>query len=631
MLVRRNGMSWAYLLSSLWVLGSCSSESSTAETVADDEPGALSGELAVYIADLEDGTTDTYYALRDAAGNEQKLLFDGQPDLDPGARVKIWGRRENDALRVTTYKASQRDIGDNLRSQGSALIGTAPRAPRKVCPVLVEINGGKGPANVTIDSIQSQFLEGPSSVNAFYIENSYGKDSLTGKTYGPFPWTAQSDCDTNVLANGLRSMIPDTCDQYQWVLVPHQNCPWAGLAQPGTPNKPARDTWYNASLGCVVTVQEPGHNFGMSHSSSMTCPGGAWFADDLTGCTHSEYGNRFDPMGGGCRHMNVWEKQYEGWFGGCNAVKVTSSGTFNLLPTEKACDGVQSIQLPFPGGKKRPFARPAGGGGGAGTDTLTSYFLEYRTPIGLFDKGMTAQVLVHVGQDPVSMAGATRYAPHTWILNASQKGITTQPGLLAGNSFSDPAGGLTVTVDSLDPDKAVIRVEYANGSGAPTCFDNTELSAPGPTTCVPPVSGDGGVPPVSDSGMGSGGRGGSAPEGGAGKAGAGGGRDAGESDAGATGGMGGGAGSGGASGGGTPTGGAGGGDTAGAGGGETVGGSAGSRAGSGPGQPPPDVEGGCSCRIGAPSPGESHDIAVFGILGLAASMAARSRRKRSQN
>ena len=81
-------------------------------------------------------------------------------------------------------------------------------------------------------------------------------------------------------------------------------------------------------------IQEPGHNFGMQHSSSMDC-GSASFHDTPQGnCTHSEYGDPFDPMGGGCRHMNAWQKAYQGWSQGCNMVRVQSSGTFTLLPLE---------------------------------------------------------------------------------------------------------------------------------------------------------------------------------------------------------------------------------------------------------------------------------------------------------
>ena len=353
----------------------------------------------------------------------------------------------------------------------------------------------------------------------------------------------------------------------------------------------------------------------------MTCPSG-WFADDLTGCTHNEYGDRFDPMGGGCRHMNVWQKQYQGWFGGCNAIKVTSSGTFNLLPTEIACDGVQSIQLPFPGGKKRTFNRPAGGGGGAGVDTLTSYFLEYRTSVG-FDKGMTPQVLVHTGTNPLPMSGQTRGAPHTWILNASGKGLTTQPGLLAGNSFSDPAGGLTVTVMSVDAEKAVVQIEYASGSGSPLCMDNTALVAPGPTTCTGPViTTDAGVPPTTGTGGAAGGP-----------------RDAGR-DVGAAG-TGGAGGSGGSAGGGAGTGGGQGG-SAGIGTGGTIGAggtppASGGNAGMGTTStttgrtPPPDSVGGCNCRVGGAEPRTNGEGKLAGLVALALGGVIGSRRRRSRD
>src|SRR6185436_3921331 len=208
--------------------------------------------------------------------------------------------------------------------------------------------------------------------------------------------------------------------------------------------------------------------------------------DSLAGCTHSEYGDRFDTMGGGCRHFNAWQKFYQKWWGGCDGVKVNSSGTFNLYPTEIPCNGVQALQIPFPGGKTRPFAS-SGGGGGAANTTLTSWYLEYRTSTG-FDRGMTPQVLVHMGVDPVLPTQANPRGVHTWIVNAS--GTATNPGLVAGGSFTDPAGGLTVTVMSLDATKAVIKVDVTNGSGPSICLDgmNTPFSAPGPADCtsIPP-------------------------------------------------------------------------------------------------------------------------------------------------
>ena len=88
--------------------------------------------------------------------------------------------------------------------------------------------------------------------------------------------------------------------------------------------------------------------------------------------------------------MNAWQKLYQKWWGGCNAIRVKSSGTFNLYPTETPCNGVQAIQVMFPDAKTRSWQSVA----------LNSYYLEYRAPIG-FDDGLTPQVLVHTGVDPI--------------------------------------------------------------------------------------------------------------------------------------------------------------------------------------------------------------------------------------
>ena len=163
-------------------------------------------------------------------------------------------------------------------------------------------------------------------------------------------------------------------------------CGFLGVAVSGTPDRPTRDSWYNASASCVVLVQEPGHNFGMLHASSMRCGTGATarsFVDQPMGtCTHSEYGDPYDPMGRACRHMNAYMKAFQGWFGGCNMVDVTSSGTFTINPLELPCDGVQVLQIPMP--KMRPFTR-SGGGGPSGITTLTHYYVEFRASHG-FDR-----------------------------------------------------------------------------------------------------------------------------------------------------------------------------------------------------------------------------------------------------
>jgi MYXO-CTERM domain-containing protein len=221
----------------------------------------------------------------------------------------------------------------------------------------------------------------------------------------------------------------------------------------------------------------------MQHSSSLACTNGS-FADDPNTCTASEYGDPFDPMGGGCRHMNAWQKQYQGWFGGCNGVTVTSSGTFTLLPIEQRCDGVQFLKIPAP--KVRMFNRPAAGGGGATTETLSHYYVELRTGQD-FDgtlgnrTALAPQVLVHIGGD---VRGRNQRGLHTFLLDMTPA-TTGRTGfndaaLAAGKTFSDPAGGLNITVTAVSATQATINVEIPGGAGGPTCLDDSPFTGPGP-------------------------------------------------------------------------------------------------------------------------------------------------------
>jgi hypothetical protein len=180
--------------------------------------------------------------------------------------------------------------------------------------------------------------------------------------------------------------------------------------QPGTSDRPQRDSWYNASSGCVVLAQEPGHNFGMVHSSSLSCnQGGSKVPLALPGngtCTHSEYGNSFDPMGGGCFHMDGFQKAYQDWLTGCNVVKVTSSGTFTIFPLEQACNGVQLLQIPFGGARTYMFTNGP-------TSSVSNYYLELRAPIGI-DAMLTPRVFVTIGGN---IAEARGRGGRNWLLD----------------------------------------------------------------------------------------------------------------------------------------------------------------------------------------------------------------------
>jgi hypothetical protein len=478
-------------------------DTSTGNAGARDD-GSLRGELATYVSDDFEGLSETRYTLRDASGAERPLLFDEAPDFAPGTPLRVWGIELPDGLHVTRAEA----ITSGIESESSALRMGPPYAPRSFAFVLVDLGGG---VNTTATDVMGRLTGAPDSLRNYYVADSYGTQDVTAQVFGPISYALGAGCNTSQLASDLRPMIQSTSGTFQhylWYLGSRQStCGWTGLASVGTPDKPSRDTWYNASTSCVVLVQEPGHNFGMQHSSSLACTGAA-FADDPNTCVSSEYGDPFDPMGSGCRHMNAWQKDYQGWFGGCNGVTVQSSGTFTVLPLEQACDGVQFLQIVSP--KVRTFNRPAGGGGMATVETFSHYYVELRTPQdfdGMLGNRTTLapEVLVHVGGD---LRARTQRGLHTFLLDTTPA-TTGRAGfadaaLGVGKTFSDPAGGLDITVMDVSATQATIAVNMPGGQAAPTCIDGAAFTAPGPgpESCNAVVSGAGGAPATMMTGAG---------------------------------------------------------------------------------------------------------------------------------
>jgi hypothetical protein len=442
---------------------------------APGEPDGAVGTLVAYTARFDDGTSETQYALR-TKEDERQLVFAEPPTAPLGGSVRVWGRPTERGIEVERLVVLSEPAGTGKLRQ--PLIGAEAFPVRRFALALVDIGGG-----VNVDAEQAAATmfgidpEQGGSVRKYFREVSYGRQDIEGEVFGPFDY-AMNGCDTFGLTNTIGPQIPGEFDHYLWYIGSRtQACGWAGAASVGTPDNPSRDTWYNAAFGCVVLVQEPGHNLGGQHSSHLDC-GDEIFVDVPDGqCAHDEYGDPFDPLGGGCDHTNAYQKAYQEWLLDCNGVRANSTGRFTLFPLEKACNGAQVLQVPMP--RARPFSR-AGGGGTPTVESLEYYYLELRTQRG-FDSDMPAlpTVLVHVAEnwrDP-NLDGR-----HTWILDM-QPQTNAMDGMQAGESFVDPAGGVRFEIVELSHDKAVIQVDIENGRGAPTCLDGRPMLVPGPSTC----------------------------------------------------------------------------------------------------------------------------------------------------
>ena len=617
------------VLSFRWLmLAALASTACANEAPKPDEDGALRGTLIETIARYPDGHNDVSYSLR-VDGDERnvrELVFEESPDILPNTEVKVWGERAGERILVSRYEIAPARRSGALGTLMQPIIDAEPLDPTSMAMVLVNTGAG---VDLAVDEITEElFGTAPTSLKSYYLENSYGMHELTGQVMPEVYSYSMSGCDYQGLAGTLRDQVHEDAgveefDLYLWYFAQTDSCGWSGLSA-------GEDTFYNGSDGCVVLAQEPGHSFGLAHSSSLICESGGSvvpFLDDPQQCQHNEYGNRYDTMGGGCRHFSAYQKVYRTYLQQCNAVTVTSTGTFTLLPIERECDGIQVLQVPMPA--VRPFDSEGGGGGDRTTD-LAYYLVEFRAPIG-FDEGMEPSVLINVAAEfrIFNPGSRNNRGEHIWLLDMAPEvesqgrggGNGSAHALAVGQTFTDPAGGVSITTQSVSLDGAQIYVEIEGGTGEPTCLDGSTIVPPGSTVCADTTGGVGGVGGVGGmAGMaGSGGTGGSGGDATGGTGGSGG--TAGTGETGGTSGA-------------SPGGSTGAGGTAGAGGtgGEPVGlaGSGGSAGGTV--VPPPaesgTIEGGCACKVGAPT--DKHGAGSWSFALAVAAFAASLRRRRAR-
>jgi MYXO-CTERM domain-containing protein len=396
---------------------------------------AFEGRFLTRIARMHDGTSRTMQVLEGPL-EDVELVLDPSMEIPSGAVVRAWGDVLDDGmLEVESFEI--------LEWPPQPLIDAEPRPHRRIATVLLRWEGVDQINNAT--ARERMFL-GDESTNVFYGEISYGMDKMAGNVFGPYEIPHPQVCNSaGIAAAGMtafkeRGHKESDYRQFMWVFPGGLGCGWSGLATMGSPEAPARDSWYNGSFGCVVRNQEIGHNYGMKHSRSYV---GCTDEDGLpvpysSNCNFAEYGDPYDPMGSGCAHMNVVQKTHMRWLDGCNVVRATADGTFNLLPTELPCNGTQALRFPTFDGR--------------------DYWLEYRRPLG-FDSHLEG-VLVHVS-DEVTTAGG----PNPYIIRLSPSWF-----LPLGQSYTDPEGTVTFTVLEQHGTHAVISAEFPEGgSGEPEC------------------------------------------------------------------------------------------------------------------------------------------------------------------
>ena len=97
------------LFALLALLVGCSAEGTDRDVGTD----ALKGELVVYVADLDDGTSEKQYFLRVGGSelDERRLIFATDPELTAGAEIEVRGVARADVFEVLKFELAGASSG----------------------------------------------------------------------------------------------------------------------------------------------------------------------------------------------------------------------------------------------------------------------------------------------------------------------------------------------------------------------------------------------------------------------------------------------------------------------------------------------------------------------------------------
>jgi Gametolysin peptidase M11 len=409
-----------------------------------DDAFLRSGTLWIGVADdFANQRAEFHYELRTDDGEVLRLRFAEPPEgLRTGDRIAVHGRARPWAFDVDEVEPlpSREPLSSPLSREA---LSTWTTGAKRVLVILLNFTNDASLNATTVTNAQSLFFGPGSSVARLYNEDSFGLVSMTGdvalvtatvaKPTTCDTGTIQSQADTRAAAAGYN---PGSYDFVVWVFPGIGACGWNGLGYVG-----GSGAWINGtgSMGLLVAAHELGHNFGVLHAHSYTCPS-ATIAP--SGCTRSEYGDRFDVMGNSrAGHFNAQFKDTFGWLP-AGSVRNHGGGT-----------GIYTIgALEAPGGFAYAVRIPT-------TMPARTYWIEWRSRAG-FDAGEPAAVanggLIRLA--PSSVGGADLLD-----MNFATAGNFDDAELDVGKVFTDPELSLKITTLSKTATSLTVQVDY----GAP--------------------------------------------------------------------------------------------------------------------------------------------------------------------
>ncbi len=389
--------------------------------------------------DFSGSKSRNVYELETDEGDVLPLRFASPPAARTGERVSVTGWPGRHAFEVDEIHS----VGLGRMALGRTALSAWTTGPKRVLVMLLNFTDDSSFNATTVTNTQNLFFGAGSSVANYYNEASYGLTTMTGDVVlvtatVPKPTTCdtgtiQSQANARALAAGYN---PANYNFPVWVFPSIGACGWSGLGYVG-----GGGSWIKGaptgSWGLLVAAHELGHNFGVSHAHSWDC-GATPIAP--SGCTRSEYGDRFDTMGNSrAGHFNAQFKDTFGWLP-AGSVRNHSGGsaTYTIGALEAPGQSTYAVRIPT-----------------TGTSPTRTYWVEWRNRTG-FDAGEPTTIvnggLVRIAPSSAGGADLLDMTPATATFDDAQLDVPLV--------FNDPEVNLRITSLSKTATSLTIQVDY---------------------------------------------------------------------------------------------------------------------------------------------------------------------------
>ncbi len=376
------------------------------------------------------------------------------------------------------------------KSSGPTLKSLTATTDKKVAVILLNFSDDQSQPYTPAEAKRIVFTGDatqPDTVNGYFHEASYNKINLagynspTGDVFGYYTvpstsspcsyWVWQQQAKNLATTDGYTSTNYD----FTIFIFPHTNNSCGFIANSGGSVSNGYFANIHGNSGGDAIRHEVGHLLGIwTHSNSFDCldSSGTRVAYSLS-CLNVEYGDSLDMMGNTWAHrqINAIRKFDLGFFAPAEVKTATSSGTYFIFPLELSNNYVKALKIP------------------AVYDTsnnlISSWFLEYRQPYGVFDNFSSSDSAVN------GVLVRKQFASGPWQLaNGLDNSylIDTHPltstfddsALSLGETFTNSYSGFSV--------KVVNHIPSISMSGGPMVPADQVLINPG-TPCYLHTSG----------------------------------------------------------------------------------------------------------------------------------------------